>query len=300
MPMPSVLVAGGVNMDTTYRVDSLPGPGETVSTIGKSLAIGGKGLNQALALRRAGTEVGIVGAVGEDVDGQAIREFLTAEGISCDWLSSLPDAATGRAIILVDNDADNLIVVDPGANLETRANIVERLGDRWSGVQAVVANGEAPPTVVEALFEAARTRSVSTVWNPSPMPKDPARLMGLTDTLIVNRSEAAQLVRRDAAPVELAQALLRMGPQELVVTLGKAGSQVCNRRESMAIPAVDVEAVDPTAAGDTFLGYYVSSRLEGMGSSEAARTASAAAALCVMRMGASNAIPTRDAVTQNA
>ena len=298
MPMPSVLVAGGVNMDTTYRVDSLPKPGETVSAIGKSQAIGGKGLNQALALRRAGSDVGIVGSVGEDIEGQVIREFLKAEGISCESLSSLPDAATGRAIILVDNDADNLIVVDPGANLKTHADIVERLENSWSGVRAVVANGEAPANVVKALFEAARARSVTTIWNPSPMPKDIATLIGLTDTLIVNRTEAAHIAGRDATPVELGRALVRMGPAEVVVTLGKEGSQICNHRESIKIPVLEVDAVDPTAAGDTFLGYYVSLRLEGSDPSEAALTASAAAALCVQCMGASNAIPTRESVAE--
>ena len=296
MPMPSVLVAGGVNMDTTYKVDSLPKPGETVNTIGKSQAIGGKGLNQALAARRAGSDVGIVGSVGDDTEGRVIREFLESEGISCDSLSLLPDTDTGRAIILVDDDAENLIIVDLGANLETDADIVEQLGDDWRGVRAVVANGETPANVVEALFEGARTRSVKTVWNPSPMPKDIATPLGLTDLLIVNHTEAAYLAGRDATPVELGQALVRMGPVEVVVTLGKEGSQICNRQESIKIPALEVDAVDPTAAGDTFLGYYVSSRLEGADSSDAALTASAAAALCVQCMGASDAIPTRDLV----
>ena len=299
MPMPSVLVAGGLNMDTTYRVASLPKPGETVNTIGKSQAIGGKGLNQALALRRAGSDVGIIGSVGDDTEGQVIREFLKAEGISCDSLSLLPDTDTGRAIILVDDDADNLIVVDLGANLETDADIVEQLGNSWGGVRAVVANGEIPANVVEALFEGAKTRSVRTVWNPSPMPKDIATLLGLTDMLLVNHTEAAHLVGRDATPVELGQALVRMGPAEVVVTLGKEGSLICSRRESINIPALEVDAVDPTAAGDTFLGYYVSSRLEGADPSEAAFTASSAAALCVQCLGASDAIPTRELVGKN-
>jgi ribokinase len=297
--MPSVLVAGGVNMDTTYRVDSLPKPGETVNTIGKSQAIGGKGLNQALAVRRAGSDVGIVGSVGDDADGHVIREFLEVEGISCDLLSVLPDTDTGRAIILVDNDAENLIIVDLGANLETNENIVEQLGKSWSGVRAVVANGETPADVVRELFEEARTRSVTTIWNPSPMPKDVATLLGLADTLIVNFTEAAQLVGRDATPVELGQALVRKGPVEVVLTLGKEGSQICTRSESTRIPAPEVDAIDPTAAGDTFLGYYVSSRLEGLDPSAAALTASKAAALCVQCMGASDSIPTRDLVGNN-
>ena len=299
MPMPRVLVAGGVNMDTTYRVASLPMPGATVNTVGKSQAIGGKGLNQALAVRRAGTDVGIVGSVGEDSEGRRIREFLNAEGISCDSLASLPGSDTGKAIILVDGEAENLIIVDLGANLETDASIVARLEGTWDSVRAVVANGETPIDVATVLFEEARKRSVTTVWNPSPMPEEVVTLLGLTDTLIVNQTEAAHLACCDATPVELGQTLIRMGPAEVVVTLGNDGSQICTRHASIKIPAVEVDAVDPTAAGDTFLGYYVSSRLEGLDPSEAAHTASKAAAQCVQCMGASDAIPTRDSVCGN-
>ena len=295
--MPRVLVAGGVNLDTTYRVGSLPGPGETVNTLAKSQAIGGKGLNQALATSRAGAKVGIVGSVGDDAEGREIRDFLQAEGIDCASLTSLPDSYTGRAIILVDDDAENLIVVDLGANLETATDVVAQLKSGWRDVQAVVANGETPTDVVIALFKAAKTRSVTTVWNPSPMPEDVATLISLTDTLIVNLTEAAHLVGRDAPPVKLAQALVRMGPSEVVVTLGSDGSQICNRRESIKIPALEVDAVDPTAAGDTFLGYYVCTRIEGSEPSEAAQVASQAAALCVQRIGASDAIPARDALS---
>ncbi len=300
MPMPRVLVAGGVNMDTTYRVGALPKAGETVNTVSKSQAIGGKGLNQALAVRRAGAEVGIVGSVGDDVAGQDIREFLLAEGISCEFLSVLPDTDTGRAIILVGDDAENLIVVDLGANLETAVDVVGQLGNTWHGIRIVVGNGEAPAQVVRALFKAARAKSATTVWNPSPMPDDVEELLTLTDTLVVNRTEAAHLVGRDATAVDLGQALVRLGPPEVVVTLGDRGCQICNRRESILVPALAVDAVDPTAAGDTFLGYYVSLRLEGFEACKAAEIASQAAALCVQRIGASDAIPTRDALGSNA
>lgn len=294
MPTPRVLVAGGVNMDTTYRVARLPSPGETVNAVARSRAIGGKGLNQALAVRRAGSSVGILGSVGDDADGKAIREFLAEEGVSCESLAVLPDADTGRAIILVDDDAENLIVVDLGANLLTDVSAVESLGGSFSGVRAVAANGEAPQRVVRALFEKARKLSIATVWNPSPMPDDVSALIRLTDTLIVNRAEAMHLAGRDAPPIELGRALARKGPSEVVVTLGAEGSQVCTRRESVRIPAAGAEPVDPTAAGDTFLGYYLTSRLDALEPDAAALVGSAAAALCVQSVGASDAIPRRE------
>ena len=294
MPMPQVLVAGGVNMDTTYRVARLPKVGETVNSIGKSQAIGGKGLNQAVAVRRAGTPVGIVGSIGDDIDGQAIRQFLQAEGIHCELLATHSNASTGQAIILVDDSAENLIVVDLGANLETDAAVVATIGAAWSAIRAVVANGETPQDVAVALFRSARERSITTVWNPSPMPAEVATLLQLTDTLLVNQTEAAHLAGGDASTIELGQSCLRAGPSEVVITLGGDGCQVCTPLESTKLPSHEVDAIDPTAAGDTFLGCYVSSRLKGYDPAKAAHIANAAAALCVQNVGASDAIPLRD------
>jgi sugar/nucleoside kinase (ribokinase family) len=209
MPILTVLVAGGMNLDTTYRVRAIPAIGETVSAIGVSHAIGGKGLNQALAVRRAGTSVGIVGAVGSDSAGDDIRTFLDEEDISSSLVEILPDADTGRAVIFVD---------------ET---------------------------------EAAEMTGIS----------------GLLDDHI--------------------EKLVHMGPTEIVITLGRRGCVAIYGGEVEQIPTPQVDAVDPTAAGDTFLGYYVALRTNDLSPARPAAIASEAAALCVQVQGASNSIPCR-------
>ncbi len=148
----NIVVAGGVNIDTTYLVGKLPRKGETVSAHGRKQSFGGKALNQAVAVRRAGASVAIVGATGADTAGIAIREFLVNEGVEIQLLAEILEVETGRAIIAVDPDANNLIIVDLGANLQTDSTVVDQLGDVWPSIQFVVANGEAPESLVESLF----------------------------------------------------------------------------------------------------------------------------------------------------
>lgn len=296
MPIPRVLVAGGVNLDTTYRVRAIPAVGETIGATGVSQAIGGKGLNQALAVRRAGTQVGIIGAVGLDSAGREIRDFLDAEDISSSLLKDLPGIDTGRAVIFVDDNADNAIVVNPGANAMTDDEIIPRANDGWQAVRAVVANGEAPMAVVKRLFSEARKRGITTVWNPSPMPADIVPIIRLTDMLIVNETEAAELAGTDDSSKDHIERLAQMGPSEIVITRGREGCLVAHDDQIEQIPTPRVDAVDPTAAGDTFLGYYVASRTNGLSPAGSAALASEAAALCVQVHGASNSIPFRSAL----
>ena len=296
MSNPQVLVAGGVNLDTTYYMKAIPGIGESVCAKGKSSAFGGKGLNQALAIQRAGTPAGIIGAVGCDSVGDNIRRFLDAEGISSSLLSILSDVDTGRAVIFVDDHADNSIVVNPGANAMTNARIVSNIGDAWKDIRTVVANGEAPPALVERFFGEARKRQIRTVWNPSPMPTAVSSIMHLSDTLIVNETEAKELTQSDDHASCLIEQLAVMGPTEVVITLGRKGSLVNCEGRLEHFSALKVKAVDPTAAGDTFLGYYVASRSRNMSAAKSAAFASKAAAMCVQVRGAAHSIPTNDAV----
>ena len=291
-----VFVAGGVNLDTTYYVRTIPGIGESVSAMGKSSAFGGKGLNQALAVQRAGTSVGIIGSVGSDSVGDSIRAFLNTEGISSQHLCVLPDIDTGRAVIFVDNNADNSIVVDLGANAMTDDKVISNIGEGWKEIKAVVANGEAPPTLVKRLFEEANKRQITTVWNPSPMPTAVGPVLRLTDTLIVNETEAKELAQSDDHAWNLIEQLLAMGPTEIVITLGRNGSLVSCDGGFEKIPALQVNALDPTAAGDTFLGYYVASRTKNMSGAKSATFASKAAAICVQAHGAADSIPTHEAL----
>ena len=291
--MPDVLVAGGVNMDTTYRVRCIPAAGESVAVLGKSRCIGGKGINQAVAIRRSGLSVAIIGATGLDADGKAIRAFLAGEDIDATHLAELSDKETGRAIITVDKNAENIIIVDMGANAAADASMIDQINDKLDGARYALANGEAPWELVKRLFDAARLRRIPTVWNPSPMPQERKALLKLTDLLIVNRTEAAELAGTgiNVDLNSLTPALRNFGPAEVVVTSGAQGSVIAVDQQVHRIPAPQVIAVDPTAAGDTFLGYYISSRAEGMPPEAAGARASCAAALCVQAEGASSSIP---------
>jgi ribokinase len=289
----NIVVAGGVNIDTTYLVEKLPSEGETVSASGRKQSLGGKGLNQAVAARRAGASVAIVGATGAGPGGKEIREFLVNEGIEIQLLSELPNAKTGRAIIAVDPDANNLIIVDLGANLQADATMVDQLRDAWSGIQFVVANGEAPEMLVESLFIAARQNEVTTVWNPSPMPSDPSIVLRHTDVLVVNQSEANHLGGESQNIESLVDTLAKSGPSEIVLTLGADGCVVHHKGELHRITAPLVNAVDPTAAGDTFLGYYLAERVQGSTPQQAAKIATVAASICVQSHGAATSIPRR-------
>ena len=296
---PRIIFAGGVNLDTTLLVRALPTEGQSVSTVGKYTAIGGKGLNQALAAQRAGARVAIVGATGDDDAGRTIRAFLAEEGINIEYLVEIGGAETGRAIIVLDPHARNLIVGELGANLLLEPDMVHRVEGAWGGwdrVQYIAANGEAPVDLLQKLFDLARSRNIQTVWNPSPMPEDPEPFLRRTDVLIVNRSEAEELAGTTAPMVAVLDRLHDLGPSEVIVTLGENGCIVGAGGKNNAYPARAVDAVDPTGAGDTFLGYFLASRTQGASIGEAAEIATVAASICVETNGAAKSIPRRGQV----
>lgn len=297
MRSPTILVAGGVNLDTTLLVRTLPTEGQSVSATGSYRAIGGKGLNQALAARRAGAEVAMVGATGNDAPGREIRSFLVSEGVNIEYLIEIEAAHTGQAIIVLDSQANNLIVGELGANLLLEPGLVQGIWNAWNNwkdVRFVAANGEGPDMIVQRLFDQARSRSIQSLWNPSPMPEDPESLLERTDVLIANRSEAEELGGRGGGLRNLMRRLLETGPSEIIVTLGEEGCVIANKEEITSLSARSVDAVDPTAAGDTFLGYFLASRANGASTTEAARVASFAASICVQTKGAARSIPHRD------
>ena len=286
-----IIVAGGVNLDTTYHVDALPAVGETIFSKTQSEALGGKGLNQAVAARRAGAEVSIFGTTGVDSAGLAVREFLSDEGVATDFLAEYADLPTGRAMLTVDASANNTIVVAPGANLAADQPFPQGIDKHLAETAMVLANAEALCDAVETLFTKARQHGVLTVWNPSPMPEHPEVILAKTDILVVNQAEAKDLVGEQDGCIATARALCNLGQQETVLTLGKDGCVVATENEIFQVPAVLVEAVDPTAAGDTFLGYYLATRLNGAGRKLAAATATVAASVCVQVRGAAVAVP---------
>lgn len=254
----TVCVVGSLNVDTTFAVRRIPGPGETILADGRQMSHGGKGANQAAAVAAAGGEVALIGAVGNDENGVAAVHDLEARGVDVEGVAHSSGSATGSAVILVADGGENLIVVDPGANRSLdpgwTADHVERLNP-----VVTLAQLEAP---YESLVAAAQAAPTSTfILNPAPIPPDVNeldQLLALADVLVPNRTELGGLVGRpeptSVAEVDSCAAALSFHGT-LVVTLGADGAIVYEGSQRRTeVPAMDVLAVDTSGAGDVFCG----------------------------------------------
>ncbi len=285
-----IAVLGSANMDLTVYVPVAPRRGETVTGREFRTVPGGKGANQAIAAARAGAAVRFIGAVGDDAYGPRLAAALDSAGCDVTRLRTVP-GPSGVAHIVVDDSGGNSIVVVPGAN-GTVTDLDTADVAALRGCDALLLQLELPMAGVLAGARAARQLGVPVVLTPAPAVPLPGELLDAVDLLVANESEAMALTG-GGDPDEAARALLAAVP-EVVVTLGADGSPYhCRGTEALRIPAVEVEAVDTTAAGDTFLGALVVARAEGHRMPDALRFAATAAALSVTRPGASSSMPSR-------
>ncbi len=270
----------------------LPQPGETVTNGTLLVNHGGKGANQAVAARRLGADVRLIGCVGDDASGRALRAALAAEGVGTTGVVTSAAAATGTALIVVDREGRNQIAVAPGAN---RALTVEHVRDRvddFAWAEIVVASCEIPLETVRCALELARDRGVPTILNPAPVPDAGLEFLELVDYLTPNAGEAARLSGGDGE--EAAAAALRArGARRVLVTLGERGVLACGDGPPRHVPAFRVDAVDTTAAGDAFNGALAVALAEGRELLAAVRFANAAAAVACTRRGAQASLPAR-------
>jgi ribokinase len=298
--VPRVLVVGSANVDFAVALPRLPEPGETVTDGTLLVNHGGKGANQAVAARRLGAEVRLIGCVGDDASGREVRAALAAEGIGTEGVVTSAAAATGTALIVVDPAGRNQIAVAPGANrLLTVAHVRARADDvAWAEV--VVASCEVPLAAVQLALELARARGVPTVLNPAPVPDAGLDFLDLVDYLTPNAGEAARLAASAAGGDERVRAaadgLRARGARCVIVTLGERGALVCAAAGSERVPAPTVAAVDTTAAGDSFNAALAVALTEGRELGAAVRFANATAALACTRRGAQPSLPRRDEV----
>jgi ribokinase len=294
------LIVGSANVDFTIAAERLPTPGETVSDGTLLVNHGGKGANQAVAARRLGAEVRLIGCVGRDPSGAAIRTALAAEGIGIEGLAESGTAATGTALIVVDRAGRNQITVAPGAN---RALTVEQIAAReadfaWADV--VACQLEIPLPCVSAALAAARRHGAVTILNPAPVPSARLEMLSLVDYLTPNAGEAERLSGvpvQGADALAAARALRTAGAGTIIVTLGEDGALAVGD-ETLTAAAFAVTAVDTTAAGDAFnagLGVALARRRP---LREALRFASAVAALTCTRRGAQSSLPTAREVAE--
>lgn len=299
---PRLTIVGSINIDLVLRTPRMPLLGETISGSGFRRVGGGKGANQAIAAARQGAAVRFVGAVGDDDFGRSALADLHANGVDTSLVLVAPDAATGVAGIFVDAQGANSIVLAPGANHVLSVAQVEAAAGAIASSSYLVCQLETPLDSVVRAIEIAHGAGVKVVFNPAPAGPLPERLLPMVDYLVVNETEAAQLsglrVDSPADAAQAARALRQCGAGAVLLTMGEAGVAVCDAAGDCLVPAVKVQPVDTTAAGDTFVGALTVALAQGKPLLAATREAQCAAALAVTRVGAQTSIPTRAELQQ--
>src|SRR2546425_5941013 len=282
-------------MDFVVSVDRLPAPGETVLGRDFKLIPGGKGANQACAAGKLGASwvtVRMIGRVGYDVFADHLKASLSAAGVDVSFVHSSRAQPTGVALIWVDRQGQNSIVVASGANMELHAADVEAMRKVFRGASLALFQLESPLDTVTAALKLAREEGLATMLDPAPARPLSRELLSLVDILTPNESEALRLLGRpparvspsDAAP--LAEALLRLGPGAVILKLGDQGCVHYDGKAHAHVPCFPMEARDTTAAGDTFNAALAVALAEGQPMPRALRFANAAAGISVTRLGA--------------
>lgn len=299
MEMKNIVVIGSSNTDMVVKTSHLPAAGETVLGGEFMMNAGGKGANQAVAAARYGEHVVFVARVGDDMFGRQTLESLRRDGIDTSCVSVDSDRMSGVALISVNVEGENSIVVASGANMALGREDIDRAAEEIRRADVVLMQLEVPMATVEYAAEVAAAAGVPVILNPAPAPAGPlgAGLLSRIDVITPNRSEATRIsgieVTDMASARRAAEAIHAMGTRRVIITLGGEGSLIYDGGEFEHIGATRVEAVDTTAAGDTFNGVLAVGVAEGRSLARAAREASVAAAISVTRMGAQTAAPTR-------
>jgi ribokinase len=299
-----IVVIGSSNLDLIVKVDRLPLPGETVGGGVFTRAFGGKGANQAVAAARSGGRVQFIACLGDDEPGASMLRQFSADQINTQGIVIDPSAATGTAVILVDAQGRNSIAVAPGANAQLSPAHLQQHAEAIRQAPMVVLQLEVPSETVRCAIDMTAAASVPVLLNYAPALPDAVSIQSRIDYLVVNETEAALLLGREdqqidsiedaaAAAEQLSRRVNSQRQATIILTLGRLGVVVHSKAFVGHIPALSVQAVDTTAAGDTFCGSLATALVQGQPIASAVRFASTAAALSVTRLGAQTSIPTR-------
>jgi len=286
-PFMRILNFGSLNIDYVHRVEHIARPGETVA--GRSLDVfaGGKGANQSVALARAGVQVNHAGRIGEE--GRWLIDKLNEAGVDVSLIEVDPQVKTGHAVIQIDDAGENAILLHGGANQTITQEQIDRTLSGFGTGDVLLMQNEVNDGAY--LIDAADGRGLSVCLNPAPMSDDvrgwPLNRVSL---LIVNQTEGEALCG-EADPWQMLPKLAEMIGGEVIVTLGSEGVVYYNGDEAIHQPAVPAQVIDTTAAGDTFIGYYLACRAQGNPVELSLKSAAAAASVCVARLGAMDSIP---------
>lgn len=297
MKRPRIVVAGSLNLDVVCEVQRAPEAGETIHGRRAAFVGGGKGANQAIAAARMGADVAMIGRLGADAFGVSLRAGLAAEGIDAAHVGTDESVASGLALILVDDAAQNRITLVPGANAGLTPLHVDAARAVIADADLLLLQMETPlPTIARAI-ELAHACGVPALLNPAPAQPLPQEWYARLQYLVPNESEASVLtglpVRNEAEATAAARVLHSRGMPCVIVTLGERGVLLLDEQGARRISAPTVTAVDTTAAGDTFIGALAVALSEGQSLDAATMFAVRAAALSVTRRGAQTSIPYR-------
>lgn len=282
-----ILNFGSLNIDYVYQVDHFVTPGETLHSFSLGRNCGGKGLNQSIALARAGTEVWHAGLIGPD--GLFLRDELHASGVHTEFVHTVPEN-TGHAIIQIDKSGQNCILLYSGANYCLTREYIRDVLSHFSARDAVILQNET--NLVEFIMQEAAGRGMKIAFNAAPAQGNLLDMpLSLLSWLMVNETEG-EVLTGEHEPDAVIRRLTEEYPSAVhILTLGKHGSIAAHGSEVIRVPAVPVDALDTTAAGDTFTGFFMRAALDGRPLEECLRLATAASAIAVTRSGAAASIP---------
>lgn len=301
--MKKILVIGSLNLDMVVNVDHTPAVGETILSDAMEMIPGGKGANQACAAGRLGADVAILGAVGNDMYADKELESLQASGVDVSHVIRRKEGNTGVALITVNSDGDNSIVVVSGTNATLSKEDIDANINLIKESNIVIFQLEIPLETVTYAAKKAKEFGKTVILDPAPVPKKfPKELYQYVDIIKPNETELGMLTGFGDSEEELNQAaelLKGYGVKDVLVTLGEKGVYINSAKKGMSkIPAIKVRAVDTTAAGDSFTAALAMMLAEGKDIEEAAEFANCVSAIVVTRKGAQSSIPTMEEVIE--
>ena len=297
--MKNICVIGSLNMDLVVNVDTMPKPGQTIIGSNFKEVPGGKGANQAVAMARLNGNVSMIGKVGEDGFGQTLINSLKNDKVDTTYIQTAK-GATGVALITVDKNAQNSIVVSPGANFEVKEDDIDNNIEAIKNSDIVVLQLETPLNTIKYALNKEKELNKYTILNPAPAVKLDDEIIKNVDLLTPNETELEIIsgvsIETEEDIQKAAQIMIEKGVKELIVTLGSKGSLYINKEKSMFKKAYKVEAVDTTAAGDSYTGALAVALSQDKNIEDAMDFASKVGALSVLKEGAQSSLPTLEYV----